>query len=322
MDELFSNPDYSDFPLILHLSMLQDTVRMEAYETAIAETVMAGDTVVDIGAGTGVLSFIASNYAPRRVVAIDKNSLIHRAELVYKKNFDSNIVEFLKKDILGDDIERLDSDVAICELFGNFGIDENVIEVLARVREHLMKPGGKIIPQDMSLVVCPVQCTSAYREVANWQSTMQGLDFSAFQELAYNTVYQIDNEPLKLVASPKTITTIDFHTVRSLPGKLKARFKVETPGIIHGIAGWFRSRLSDNVILDTGPGEKPTHWGQVMFPIGNPAKVSEGCEIEFNFQEFTDENNSIWKWWGSVEKSNPEGSIQKFGFEASRRFYE
>ena len=56
MDELFSAPELAEFPLGLHLAMIQDPVRMRAFDQALRVAISPGDVVVDVGAGTGVLS--------------------------------------------------------------------------------------------------------------------------------------------------------------------------------------------------------------------------------------------------------------------------
>ena len=45
---------YEDF-----YSMLSDRVRMDAFEKAISSVVSPGDHVLDLGAGTGILGFLA-----------------------------------------------------------------------------------------------------------------------------------------------------------------------------------------------------------------------------------------------------------------------
>src|SRR4051794_11391080 len=52
-----------------HERMLADHVRLDAYYAAITKYVKQGDTVIDLGTGTGILSFFASRKAPKTIYA-------------------------------------------------------------------------------------------------------------------------------------------------------------------------------------------------------------------------------------------------------------
>jgi predicted RNA methylase len=58
--------------LEFHAFCLTDTgSRLDQFAAAIAARIRPGDTVVDLGAGTGVLSFLACRAGARRVYAIE-----------------------------------------------------------------------------------------------------------------------------------------------------------------------------------------------------------------------------------------------------------
>ncbi len=321
MDELFSSPDYEEFPASLHLAMLQDSIRMEIYSEAIRALVKPGDVVVDVGTGTGVLSFLAAKYGAGEIFAIDRSGIIDYAKKVKALNCPQAQIHFLQKNILDSELPKIQADIAICELFGNFGIDENVVNVLSKVRNDLLKPGGRIIPETMDLMVAPVQCTKSYRQVANWKNPEYEIDYSPFQQLAYNAVYQIHGEPVRMLAEPKVLSSIDFYTVKELEKELTTEFEFERSGIIHGIAGWFRSTLTPGYVLDTGPEAPLTHWGQVLFPIGDPLKVNEGGSLTMKFWETLINSESHWHWSGGIISSPQSTKNIQFSFTASRRFY-
>jgi len=46
--------------LLLHEQMIADKVRLDFYDAGIKRYIMPGDTVVDLGTGTGILSFLAA----------------------------------------------------------------------------------------------------------------------------------------------------------------------------------------------------------------------------------------------------------------------
>lgn len=293
---------------------------MTLYSDAIQSIVSSNDRVVDIGAGTGVLSFIAAQCGAKQVLGIDKSAIIDHAERVKALNFPDAEIQFLRADVLKDTLPEFQADIAICELFGSFGFDENVVQVLATVRKKLLKPNGKILPQSMELLVAPVQCTTAYRQIANWKKPESGIDFSPFQELAYNAVYHINNEPVRILATPKTICSVNFMTVESLPEKLDTEFFFHRDGVIHGIAGWFQSELAPGHRLDTGPDSSQTHWGQIFLPIGEPIRIQAGGSATLEFADNSSIHGTDWSWSGRVKPTEISTSTRKYAFSASRKF--
>ena len=65
-----------------HHSMLAHEVRTSCFLRAIMETVKAGDVVVDIGAGTGVLSLFGVMAGASRVYSIEREPIIEVARKI------------------------------------------------------------------------------------------------------------------------------------------------------------------------------------------------------------------------------------------------
>ena len=78
--------------------MLQDRGRMEAYRNAILRNpgCFQGKTVLDVGAGSGVLSIWAAMAGARRVYAVEATSMAQHARRLVQQNGVQDIVVVLE----------------------------------------------------------------------------------------------------------------------------------------------------------------------------------------------------------------------------------
>jgi protein arginine N-methyltransferase 1 len=326
MEELYSEPSLMEFPLTLHLSMVRDKARMRAFTRALKSVITPGCTVVDIGTGTGVLAFMAAKLGAGTVIGLERSDIVERARKVQRINFPRAQIHFEKIDVLTDRLPKVQADIVVCELLGNFGLEENMITVLSKVRDKLLKPDGLLIPGKVELRVAPVQCKEAYRDIGGWKKPMLGMDFSPLQELAYNSVHHISDQPVTLLGAAQTLTTIDMMTVKKHPTELTANFRFSRAGLLHGFAGWFRAELVRGQHLSTGPKDPETHWGQVFFPVGEPIEIERGGSARFRFHERYTGEETRWHWSGQVGRkataARSSSRPQQFAYSASREFYD
>src|SRR5882757_5065079 len=76
----------------LQETLLLDKARCDAYREAIHRVVKPGDVVVDLGAGTGLLSFFALQAGARHVYAIEMSDIADAAaELIAANRFEDRI---------------------------------------------------------------------------------------------------------------------------------------------------------------------------------------------------------------------------------------
>ncbi len=73
-----------EFPSV-HADLVFDETRVRAYRDAITATVKEGDVIADVGAGTGLLTFLCLKAGARKVHSIERSNVIHWAkELVFR----------------------------------------------------------------------------------------------------------------------------------------------------------------------------------------------------------------------------------------------
>jgi protein arginine N-methyltransferase 1 len=108
--------------------------------------------VLDIGSGTGIWA-IARCKARRRkeVVAIDMDELLVGViRLLAAEHGSPTGVEAIWGNSFDIGLAR-EFDIVISETIGYLGYDENIVEIMADARRRFLKPGGKLIPETVSL---------------------------------------------------------------------------------------------------------------------------------------------------------------------------
>lgn len=116
-------------------------------------------TAFDIGCGSGVLSYFASNYFDS-VIAVDTDTKIIDSA---KKSFDESKIDnvtFLNEDASLFNFKET-ANLVICEMLDTALIDEEQIPVLKNVKKYLKKD-GKIIPQGIINIAEPVSMERDY----------------------------------------------------------------------------------------------------------------------------------------------------------------
>ena len=176
-----------------HFAMMNDVGRNDAFADALHRAIVPGDSVVvDVGAGSGLLSLMAARLGAARVYAIEGNpDLSSLARRLAEANGLGDVVEVvpamsneLPDDALGatgTDVGRR-ADVLVAELLGTLLLGESALFYMADVRARFLREGGVVIPasgvQHATLVSGPLLDAVA-RAGRGWG----GLDLDAFNVL-------------------------------------------------------------------------------------------------------------------------------------------
>ena len=129
----------------VHRTMICDRVRTGAFRRAIDAVVRPGDIVLDLGAGTGILSMFAARAGAARVYAVERTTVAVLAQELAATNGVAEIVQVIHGDIMDIELpERVD--VIVSEWLGGFGIDEGMLVPVIAARDRWLKPGGIIDP--------------------------------------------------------------------------------------------------------------------------------------------------------------------------------
>lgn len=264
-----------------YYEMIADDVRMSAYAAAIERVVRPGDVVIDLGAGLGILSFLAVRAGASRVYAIEKSDAIELARRVAVHNGLDDRITFLaatSRDVTLDQLER-PADVLLSETLGSFAVDENTLEFTIDCRDRLLAAGARLLPSALRLWLAPVTAPRERERVERWRD-VHGIDYQPAldQILGRMSIAEI-TEP-QLLAEPQIYEHIELATATTGNLEHRLRFDIARAGTLHGLAGWFEAQLCEGVMIETAPDVAPTHWKQALFPFETSLDVVPGDYID------------------------------------------
>ena len=193
-----------------HASMLRDRVRMAAYEEALWRSVRPGCVVLDLGAGTGILSLLACRCGARRVYAVEPADIIQVArEIAAANGLTDRIVfhqEYSTKLSLPEP-----ADVIIADLRGVLPLFQHNLPALADARRRHLLAGGVLIPRRDVLWAAVVECPEVYRRhVTVWNENAGGFNFDAARRLAVNNTEKQHFTADQCLTAPARWATLDY----------------------------------------------------------------------------------------------------------------
>lgn len=286
-----------------HRRMLADEVRSAAFEAALRRVIRPGETTVaDIGAGTGVLGFMARRLGAREVHLVERGEVIELAARLA----DANAIPGLHfwQAGSGDIADPPQVDVVVAEILGNLALEENALETLADARRFL-KPGGILVPARLEQFVAPVTSDHAWRELCSWERAPLGLDFGLARAMSFDNLYVRGIEPADLLPgdSARCWDALAFGAAVSARRRGTAAWPLEAPVRVYGYALWWQCELVPGVTLGTSPFGPPTHWEQVYAPIADPVDAQAGDVLELQLEsETTGPGAGIGMRWTSTHR--------------------
>lgn len=287
---------YDKTPLDLleyHHSMLADKLRTESFKKAIEQQVKPGDVVLDIGCGSGILTYFACMAGAKRVYAVEQGPMYELAQMLCHKNGFSDRVVFLNgwstKVTLPEP-----ADVLITETIGNIGFDEGIIGWILDAKKRNLKPNARIVPSKLTLCAVPVQSKKNYEDVARWEPGFYGLDFTPARTVEANNLIWTQIETNYFMSHPARMITVDLTKTTEETFCVEHSFPVTKNGIIHGLGGWFESEIAPGIQISTKPHNQAPSWSHGFLPIERPLHVEKGDTIKVRIQ--IESNAAQWDW--------------------------
>jgi protein arginine N-methyltransferase 1 len=295
--------------LEFHAFCLTDTgSRLDRFAAAIAARIKPGDTVADLGAGSGILSFLACRAGARRVYAIEAGGAIEFGRLLAAHNGFQDRIEFIAKPSTHV-ILPARVDAIVGDIHDTFGLQRQGLAAMMDARDRWLKPGGMLIPCRIQLMAMPVESPDLYRKTVDvWRSRIHGVDLSPIRSLAVNQPTAWRFARSQLLTEPATLATIDLMRVTHLHVSGTSCSDVIRDGTLHGVCGCFVTTLADVVQVGNIPGEsETTNFAQAFLPVESPVAVRAGDRVAIRLETY---DGAAMRW--QIEVTRNDDSIGRF----------
>jgi protein arginine N-methyltransferase 1 len=269
-----------------HRRMLADDVRNAAFREALRRVIVPGrTTVADIGAGTGILAFIARELGARELWLYDPGPVFTLAETIAARNGIDGIHFVSQRSLDVDTPTRVE--VVVAEVLGNFAYEEGVLESLRDAARFLV-PGGTLIPQALTQWAVPVTADRFERDLRSWRNVGAGIDLADAERMSRNNMYVHALEPSDLLdAPPRSWDTLAFSGDFASHRAGRVHWELGAAAKIYGFALWWECTLVPNVVLSTSPFAPRTHWEQIYLPLLEPISGEPGDRVDLDIASET-----------------------------------
>ncbi|XP_040213522.1 protein arginine N-methyltransferase 2 isoform X1 [Rana temporaria] len=281
--------------LKLHLEMLSDQPRTQTYRNVILQnsSALKGKRILDLGCGTGIISFFCAQLAqPDVVYAVEASDIAEQTSRLVEENGFSGIVKVIRQ--RAEEL-KLPSrvDVLVSEWMGTCLVFEFMLESVLLSRDLWLKESGIMWPSTASIHMVPCSAEKEYSTKVLFWDSAYGLDFKMLKSMAVQEFLAKPKpdyvlNPEDCLSEPCVLLNINMKTLKveeleRMSGPFA--FHVKRDGILHGFTSWFSVQFQNienqgHVELHTGPFNPLTHWKHTLFMLDEPIQIHRGDRVE------------------------------------------
>ncbi|HEV8663580.1 MAG TPA: methyltransferase domain-containing protein [Candidatus Methylomirabilis sp.] len=268
------------FPhLLQHRVLLEDGPRVAALAAAIQAAVRPGDVVLEVGSGTGVLAVLAARAGARRIYAVERTALAAVAAAVARENGVGSRVRVVEGDARAIRFPER-ADLLITETIGHLGLEEGLGAIVRGARRRHLKPGGRVLPRRLRILVAPVALPAFSREVLTPWRRLVGAAGRGTPH-ACRRIYKIRWDDESCLAPPAVIWDLDLGGRVGPPPRVAGAvtFHGLRRGPLAGFVVTFEAELVPGLVLSSRQG---TTWRPAFLPLPCARRVGRATTVRLH----------------------------------------
>jgi SAM-dependent methyltransferase len=273
-----------------HFAMLNDLERNDAFAVALERVLPKGAHVLDIGSGTGLLAMMAAKAGAASVTTCELNPVLAElARQIIAQHGLSDVITVVPKWsnhlVVGVDLPRR-ADLIVSEIVDCGLIGEGLLPTMAHAREHLLAPGGTLLPVSARLFGALLDSTVV--NGLNRVGLAAGFNVGLLNGLATQGHFpvRLPTWPHRLISGTSELCSFDLVSGSLEDGSRLVELVATESGTAHGLVAWFEMSLGGGIVLRNSPDNLASHWMQAFVPFAQPVALTGGerVRIELSWQ--------------------------------------
>ncbi|CAD5179044.1 probable protein arginine N-methyltransferase 1 [Musa acuminata AAA Group] len=272
---------YSHFGI--HEEMLKDVVRTKTYQNVIYQNsfLFKNKVVLDVGAGTGILSLFCAKAGAKHVYAVECSLMADMAKEIVQTNGYSNVITVLKGKVEEIELPVAHVDVIISEWMGYFLLFENMLNTVLYARDKWLNNNGIVLPDKASLYLTAIEDAEYKEDKIEFWNNVYGFDMSCIKKQAMIEPLVDTVDQNQIVTNCQLLKTMDISKMAPGDVSFMAPFKLvaERNDYIHALVAYFDvsfTKCHKLMGFSTGPRSKATHWKQTVLYLEDVLTICEG----------------------------------------------
>jgi protein arginine N-methyltransferase 1 len=293
--------------------MIADRVRLDAYVHALERVITPQSVVLDIGAGTGIMSLLACKLGARRVYAIEPSSLAQLIPEAARDNGFEDRIVLLQQRSTEVTLPEL-ADVIMSDLRGVLPPFKGHFADIADARARFLAADGHLIPCNDTLFAAVVTASRLFERTRSpWQGESYGLKLGSALRFLENIWRRHNAAPEDVLSEPTAWARLDYMTIGDLRVRGSGTSTITRDGTAHGLLAWFDTQLTEGVGFSTRPGTLETVYGQGFFPWPCAVTVQAGDIVTFELRADPVSSDYVWTWSAEIcSNQAPDVVLHRF----------
>ncbi|KAJ4749176.1 Protein arginine N-methyltransferase 1.1 [Rhynchospora pubera] len=270
----------------IHEEMLKDVVRTKTYQNVIYQNsfLFKDKVVLDVGAGTGILSLFCAKSGAKHVYAIECSQMADMAKEIVRVNGLSNVITVLEGKVEEIELPIANVDVIISEWMGYFLLFENMLNTVLYARDKWLVNDGAVLPDKAALYLTAIEDAEYKDDKIEFWDNVYGFNMSCIKKQAMMEPLVDTVDPNQIVTNSQLLKTMDISKMSPGDASFTASFKLiaERTDYIHALVAYFDvsfTKCHKLMGFSTGPKSKSTHWKQTVLYLEDVISICEGEAI-------------------------------------------